>query len=69
MFGRIFVVTSVLMSVARVAVGVHWPTDILAGWVAGIVAYYLANAVPQNPITCLTHCEEKITGSFVGKRK
>jgi undecaprenyl-diphosphatase len=34
-----------LMGIARVAAGVHWPTDILAGAVLGIAAGYLAKRV------------------------
>ncbi len=29
---RVLLVLTICMSIARVAVGVHWPTDILAGW-------------------------------------
>lgn len=35
---RILLIWSLLMSVARVAVGVHWPTDIIAGWIVWLVA-------------------------------
>lgn len=34
----ILFVGSIVMSIARVAVGVHWPTDILAGWWVACVA-------------------------------
>jgi membrane-associated phospholipid phosphatase len=31
--GVFFIVASIVMSLARVGVGVHWPTDIVAGWI------------------------------------
>lgn len=36
-FGLLLVVISLMMSVARIAVAVHWPTDIIAGVVFGAV--------------------------------
>ncbi len=34
-FGIVLLVMSLMMSVARIAVAVHWPTDIVAGLVFG----------------------------------
>ena len=33
--GWFLMVSTALISLARVAAGIHWPTDILAGWVLG----------------------------------
>lgn len=39
--------SAVLIGLARIAVGIHWPFDILAGWflggVVGVLAYYVLN--------------------------
>ena len=39
--------TAVLMGVSRMYVGVHYPTDVLAGAVVGIAAGFLANYVAK----------------------
>lgn len=57
----IFIIASIIMSIARVAVGVHWPTDILAGWIIGIVAAYIARYFPKRLINFLIKIEQKIT--------
>ncbi len=41
--GTAFFVVSVLMGVARIFVGVHWPADILGGALVGIVTALLVN--------------------------
>lgn len=30
--GNLFIIAAVLISLARIAAGIHWPLDILAGW-------------------------------------
>jgi len=44
--GLVLIACSVLMSVSRVAVGVHRPTDILAGWGVAIIVVYLVTLTP-----------------------
>lgn len=46
-WGYVLLVGSILMSIARVAVGVHWPTDIIAGRVVGAIAVLI---VFQKPV-------------------
>lgn len=38
--GLIFLIASSLMTLARIAAGLHWPSDILAGAVLGIAASF-----------------------------
>ncbi len=40
-----FVLGSVLISLGRVGVGVHWPLDVLAGWFVGAIAAIISNLV------------------------
>jgi undecaprenyl-diphosphatase len=46
-FGWFLFASAVLISVARVTAGIHWPLDILAGWAIGFLValciWYLAN--------------------------
>lgn len=42
-WGSIFLVGAFLMGVARVAAGVHWPLDIIAGALIGILSALLVN--------------------------
>ena len=41
--GIIFFIASFFIAIARVFVGVHWPSDILAGAVLGILTGYILN--------------------------
>ena len=41
--GSVFLLGAALMGMARVAAGVHWPLDILAGAVVGILSALLVN--------------------------
>lgn len=40
-----FFVASVLMGIARVAAGVHWPTDIIAGFLVGILSAIISRRI------------------------
>ncbi len=46
-WGTVFLAAAVLIALARVFVGVHWPTDVLAGAALGIAGAYLANYLLQ----------------------
>lgn len=56
-----FVIASVAMSVARVMVGIHWPTDILAWWMVGVIsAYCTYYLLPEKILQYLIKIEESI---------
>jgi undecaprenyl-diphosphatase len=41
--GVAFLIAALLVSIARVFVGVHWPSDILAGAIVGVFSGWLVN--------------------------
>lgn len=41
--GLIFAIAALLIGIARIAAGVHWPTDILAGYLLGSIFAYLCD--------------------------
>lgn len=45
-----FVLGAILMGISRVIVGVHWPLDILGGFILGGVAFYVAKFVLDKKI-------------------
>lgn len=56
-----FVIASVAMSVARVMVGIHWPTDILAWWMVWVISAYCAYyLLPEKTLQYLIKIEENI---------
>lgn len=61
-WGIFFIIASIIMSLARVAVGVHWPTDILAGWIVWIVAVVIINQIPKGFFSWIIMIEKKILG-------
>ena len=44
-WGIVFFISAILISIARVFAGVHWPSDILAGAVIGIFSGWLINKI------------------------
>lgn len=48
--GILFFIARALISISRVFVGIHWPTDILAGAIAGIFVGWLVNKVARTII-------------------
>jgi len=46
--GILFFVAAFLISIARIFVGIHWPTDILAGVAVGIFSGWLINVVSKS---------------------
>lgn len=73
-WGRILLIGSVLMSVARVAVGVHRPTDILAWRVIGLLSVTIVFVHPMRHFFSryIAHfiiwMEEKIFGKIRSRR-
>ena len=47
----LFMGGAVIMGVARVFAGVHWPSDILAGAVIGFLSVFLIKKILPNPIS------------------
>ncbi len=55
-WGWIFLISAIFISIARIAVGVHWPTDILAGAAIGYLSsLFIKRILPEtkknSPIT------------------
>ncbi len=48
--GILFFVAAFLISIARVFVGIHWPTDILAGIIVGIFSGWLVQKISKKYI-------------------
>lgn len=47
-WGVVFFVLAFLVSIARVFVGVHWPSDILAGAIIGIFSGWLVSKISKS---------------------
>lgn len=45
--GHLTLGIAVLVGIARVGIGVHFPTDILAGWLIGFIVAYLFNLIEK----------------------
>lgn len=60
-----FIIWWVAMSIARVAVWIHWPTDILAGWVVWILAVSIVHYLPRGIFSWIISLEKRITWFFV----
>ncbi len=59
-----FIIAWVVMSLARVGVGIHWPTDILAGWLVWVLATLIVHYIPSQFYTRIIWLEKKIFGIF-----
>lgn len=66
--GMFLWVGGIVMSIARIAVGVHWPTDIFAGWVIGIIAVALVARFPSTRFAPIIQLQEKIWGAIIGRK-
>lgn len=44
-FGRWFIGLTVIMGISRILLGVHWPSDIIVGFLIGILSFYLVKAI------------------------
>ena len=45
--GALFLIATLILSVSRVYVGVHWPSDVLAGAVIGIFSAWLVKNISK----------------------
>ncbi len=62
-----FIVAWIAMSLARVWVWIHWPTDILAGWVVWILSAISVSYIPQQFYNWVISIEKKIFSLFYKK--
>jgi undecaprenyl-diphosphatase len=67
--GMFLRVGGIIMSIARIAVGVHWPTDIFAGWLVGIGAVALVSYMPSRWFTPVIHFQEYIWAAITWQKK
>jgi undecaprenyl-diphosphatase len=45
--GHLVLAIAILVGVARVGIGVHYPADIAAGWIVGAIVAFLIHAIEQ----------------------
>ena len=43
--GLVFIASVILMGLARIAAGVHWPSDILGGILIAVFSYFLVKKI------------------------
>lgn len=48
-FGILFFTASLIICLARIFVGIHWPSDILAGAVVGVLSGLLIHKISKKP--------------------
>lgn len=56
----LFVLAAIAMSVARVGVWIHRPTDIIAGWWVWLIAVWVTKYIPQTVYWWIIWVEKKI---------
>lgn len=55
-----FIIGGIVMSIARVAVGIHWPTDIIAWWIVACIAVAVTKNIPEGIFLHLVRFEKNI---------
>lgn len=46
-WGKWYILAAVMIGVARIAAGVHWPADVLAGFFLGVIVAYIGHLLEE----------------------
>ena len=65
--GALFVVAAVLISLGRLLIGVHYPTDVLAGAAVGVASALLVRAALRAALDRLVRLVERATDPLLGQ--